>query len=220
MRSIALALADDHPLMLAGLVDLFRSKEEFVVVATGSSAEEVLEIGLQTAPEVFIVDIMMPGNIFNTILDLMKRGCRTRFLAFSAMSKSDIAINALKAGASGYVVKGTSPQELIDAVKAVQRGEIFISRDLACKLIEHHRMASLRAAAGPPVKFSLREGQIIAMLTRGCTNRQIAVELKIGEKTVKNHMTALMQKLNVRNRLEVLIATQKLDRDELPAPRH
>ncbi|WP_457584511.1 response regulator [Ensifer canadensis] len=220
MRSISLALADDHPLMLAGLVDLFKLRDEFTVVATGASADEVLEIALRTSPDVFIVDLVMPGNIFTTILDLVKRGCRTRFLAFSAMSKSDMAIKALRAGASGYVVKGTSPQELLDAVKAVQRGEIFISQELACKLIEHHRMSSLKVAAGPPVKFSLREGQIIAMLTRGCTNRQIAQELKIGEKTVKNHMTALMQKLNVRNRLEVLIATQKLDQEELPAPRH
>lgn len=220
MKSISLGLADDHPLMLAGLVDLFRLKDEFEVVATGSSADDVLQIALQTAPDVFIVDIVMPGNIFSTILDLIKRGCKTRFLAFSAMSKSEIAIKALGAGASGYVLKGTTTQELVDAIRAVQRGEIFLSQELACKLIEHHRMSSLKVAAGPPVKFSLREGQIIAMLTRGCTNRQIALELKIGEKTVKNHMTALMQKLNVRNRLEVLIATQNLDQDELPMPRH
>ncbi len=220
MKSISLALADDHPLMLSGLLQLFKTEEEFEVVGTGSSADEALEIGLRSAPDVFIVDIMMPGNIFDTILKLVRYGGKTKVLAFSAMSRSDIAIKALDAGASGYILKGSSPQELIEGVKAVHRGETFITHGLACKLIEEQRLASLRVAAGPPVKLSIREAQIIAMLTRGCSNRQIACELKIGEKTVKNYMTILMQKLNVRNRLEVLIAAQKLGHDQATAPRH
>jgi DNA-binding NarL/FixJ family response regulator len=220
MKSISLALADDHPLMLSGLLELFKSEEEFEVVGTGSNADEALEIGLRAVPDVFIVDIMMPGNIFDTILKLVRFGTKTKFLAFSAMSRSDLAIKTLDAGASGYILKGSSAHELIEGVKAVHRGEIFITRDLACKLVDEQRLASLRVAAGAPVKLSIREAQIIAMLTRGCTNRQIALELKISEKTVKNYMTVLMQKLNVRNRLEVLIAAQKLDHDQTPSLRH
>ena len=220
MKSISLALADDHPLMLSGLLELFKTEEEFEVVGTGSNADEALAVGLRSAPDVFIVDIMMPGNVFDTILKLVRYGAKTKVLAFSAMSRSDIAIKALDAGASGYILKGSSPQELIEGVKAVHRGETFITRALACKLVEEQRLASLRVAAGPPVKLSIREAQIIAMLTRGCTNRQIASELKISEKTVKNYMTILMQKLNVRNRLEVLIAAQKLDHDGASDLRH
>jgi DNA-binding NarL/FixJ family response regulator len=220
MASISLALADDHPLMLAGLVELFRPEQDFTVVATGRSADEALEIGLRSNPDVFIVDVMMPGNIFDTVGKLVQRGGRTKFLAFSAMSRSDLAIRMLDSGASGYVLKGSSPQELLEAVRAVHRGEIFITRDLACKLVEEQRLASLRIATGAPVKLSVREAQIIAMLTRGFTNRQIALELNLGEKTVKNYMTILMQKLNARNRLEVLIAAQKLDHDREHGLRH
>ncbi|SEI17405.1 two component transcriptional regulator, LuxR family [Rhizobium tibeticum] len=220
MTQISLALADDHPLMLAALVELFRNTDEFSVVATGTNADDIFEIGLRSGPDVFIVDLMMQGNVLETIPKLVRCGGKTKILAFSAMSKCDLAIKTLDAGASGYVLKGSSPHELIEAVKAVHRGEIFITRELACKLVEEQRIAPLRRLAGAPIKFTSREDQIISMLTRGSTNRQIASELKIGEKTVKNYMTILMQKLNARNRLEVLIAAQKLANEREQFSRH
>ena len=219
MTSVSLALIDDHPLMLAGLTDILSKQSPFIVAATGSTAEEALDIGLKLKPNVFIVDLMMPGNIFDTITKLVEK-IRTKILVFTAMTGSDYAVRALNAGASGYVLKGSSAQELIQAIATVHRGDMFITPAFACKVIEELKIASLRKMAGGEVKLSIREGQIIRMLLRGFTNRQIATDLQIGEKTVKNYMTILMQKLNARNRLEVLIAAQKLEGSRDPALRH
>jgi DNA-binding NarL/FixJ family response regulator len=145
---------------------------------------------------------------------------KTRILVFTAMTRTDLVIKTLDAGASGYVLKGSNPQELIQGLNAVYNGEIFITSSLACKLVEEQRIASYRKARGTEIKLSIREAQITAMLARGWTNRQIASELKLGEKTVKNYMTILMHKLNARNRLEVLLAAQKLGGDVEPIVRH
>jgi DNA-binding NarL/FixJ family response regulator len=224
MSSISLALIDDHPLMLAGLRELFTAKEDFTVAATGMNVDEALHISINSDLDVIIVDLMMPGNIFEAIATIVATDRRIKILVFTAMTRSDYAVRALNAGASGYILKGSGAEELIQAVKAVHRGETFISPGFACKVIEELKIASLRKIAGGAVKLSIREGQIIGMLLRGFTNRQIAVDLQIGEKTVKNYMTILMQKLNARNRLEVLIAAQKLDgenyREHEPVSRH
>lgn len=219
MNPISVALIDDHPLMLAGLTEILRKRSEFTVAATGSSADDALDIGLRLAPDVFIVDLMMPGNMFDAISKLVEK-VRTKILVFTAMTGSDYAVRALNAGASGYVLKGSSAQELVQAIATVHRGDMFITPAFACKVIEELKIASLRKIAGAEVKLSIREGQIIRMLLRGFTNRQIATDLHIGEKTVKNYMTILMQKLNARNRLEVLLAAQKLESGMDPIPRH
>jgi DNA-binding NarL/FixJ family response regulator len=220
MVSISLALADDHPLMLAGLVEFFRPHDGFSVIATGATAEDAFDIGVRKKPDILIVDLMMPGNVFETIGKLVQRAVKTRILVFTAMTRTDLVIKTLDAGASGYVLKGSNPQELIQGLNAVYNGEIFITSSLACKLVEEQRIASYRKARGTEIKLSIREAQITAMLARGWTNRQIASELKLGEKTVKNYMTILMHKLNARNRLEVLLAAQKLGGDVEPIVRH
>lgn len=214
MEAISVALVDDHPLMLAGLIDLFKLSEDFTVAATGNKASDVLKIGTDIAPDVIVVDLMMPGNIFEVIARLVAASAKTKFLAFTAVTRADIAVRALNAGASGYVLKGSDAVELIQGVRAIHSGETFITPAFACKVIEELKIASIRKATTGAVKLSIREGQIVGMLLRGATNKQIAADLRIGEKTVKNYMTILMQKLHARNRLEVLIAAQKLEVDD------
>ena len=122
----------------------------------------------------------------------------------------DPAIRALDAGAAGYVLKGSSAQELIQAVEAVRHGETYITQRFASQVIAALRNTAVRRVAAEAVKFSIREDQIVRLLLRGKTNKEIAVALRISEKTVKNYMTILMQKLNARNRLEVVIAAQAM----------
>lgn len=219
MSPISVALVDDHPLMLAGLTEILRKQPAFSVTATGSSADDIFDIGVKLSPDVFIVDLMMPGNIFEVMAKLVGK-IQTKILIFTAMTGSDYAVRALNAGASGYVLKGSSAQELLHAIATVHRGDMFITPSFACKVIEELKIASLKKMTGTEVKLSVREGQIIRMLLRGFTNRQIAADLQIGEKTVKNYMTILMQKLNARNRLEVLLAAQKLEDGTNPLQRH
>jgi len=217
MVPISVALVDDHPLMLAGVVNLFETNSEFSVVAKGASADDALQISRQLSPDVMVLDLYMPGNVFEVISEIGANPGGTKVVAFTAMTGSDYAVRALHAGAKGYVLKGSSADELIQGVRAAHSGETYITPAFAIKVIEALRIASLRKRAAGPIKLSIREEQIVSLLLRGRTNREIAIGLGIGEKTVKNYMTILMQKLHARNRLEVLIAAQKLEvasRDE------
>ena len=213
MSPISIALVDDHPLMLSGVVSLFERNDDFVVVAKGTTADEALQINRNFFPDVMVLDLFMPGNVFDVISEIVRTSRGSKVVAFTAMTGSDYAVRALNAGASGYILKGSSAEELIQGVRAAHCGETYITPGFACKVIEALRIASLRTAAASPIKLSLREEQIVRLLLRGYTNRQISVGLGIGEKTVKNYMTILMQKLHARNRLEVLIAAQKLEVD-------
>lgn len=210
MDPISVALVDDHPLLLAGVVNLFDVNDDFVVVGKGSSAEDALHLNRQHCPDVMVLDLFMPGNVFEVINEIVTNSSNTKVVAFTAMTGSDYAVKALNAGASGYILKGSSANELIEGVRAAYSGETYITPGFAHKVIEALRLASLRGIASSSIKLSIREEQIVRMLLHGRTNREIAVGLGIGEKTVKNYMTILMQKLHARNRLEVVIAAQKL----------
>jgi DNA-binding NarL/FixJ family response regulator len=181
----------------------------FEVVGTGTSANEIVELCRRTNPQVAVVDLHMPGDVYGAISTAIKVSPATRIVAFTAATGVDSAIRALDAGASGYVLKGSNTTELVNAISSVQSGETYITQNFANRVITGLRDASLRRRAAEAVMLSIREQQIVRLLMIGKTNKEIAIAIKISEKTVKHYMTALMQKLQVRNRLEVVIAAQK-----------
>lgn len=210
MVALSVGLVDDHPLLLRGVLSLFEQSPEFTIVKTGLSSQDIVEICTTFRPDVLITDLSMPGDVYLAIATAAKLVPQTKILAFTAAAGIEPAIRALDAGASGYVLKGSSAPELIQAIEAVHRGETYITQSFASKVIAGLRDSALRKKAAEAVKFSIREEQIIKLLVRGNTNKEIADALKISEKTVKHHMTYLMQKLNARNRIEAVIAVQKL----------
>ena len=215
MTTVSIGLVDDHPLMIEGIVALLSRVQGFEVLSTGSKAKDITDISLRFHPDVIIVDLSMAGDVYEAIATSIKVSPNTKIVAFTAATGVDSAIRALDAGASGYVLKGSGAQELIQAVDSVRHGETYITRSFANQVIAGLRNASLRRVAAEAVRFSIREDQIVRLLLRGFTNKAIAASLKISEKTVKNYMTVLMQKLNARNRLEVVIAAQALSDREM-----
>ena len=159
----------------------------------------------------------MAGDVYAAIASAIRAAPATRIVAFTAATGVEPAIRALDAGASGYVLKGSSSGELIQAIASVQDGETYITQNFASRVIAALRDPLLRRKAAEAVKLSIREEQIVRLLLRAKTNKEIAIVLKISEKTVKHYMTILMQKLHARNRLEVVIAAQKLSSYDQPA---
>lgn len=210
MRKLSIALVDDHPLMIDAMMSLFSNVEPFVVVATGSSSKDVQEIGTVIKPDIMIVDLGLPGDVYSAIAAVTSFSSDTKLIAFTASTGVDTAIRALDSGATGYVLKGSNSEELIDAISTVCSGDTYITRSFATKVINALTNSSLRRQAAAAVKLSIREDQIVRLLLKGKTNKEIAMAISISEKTVKHYMTILMQKLQVRNRLEVVIAAQKL----------
>jgi DNA-binding NarL/FixJ family response regulator len=209
MNTISIVLIDDHPLMIDALSSLLKGIEGFDVVGTGKTAYDIVELCRQTHPQVAIVDLGLAGDVYAAIASTIKISPSTKIVAFTAATGVDTAIRALDAGASGYVLKRSSTSELVQAILSVQSGETFITQSFASRVIAGLRDASLRRKAAEAVVLSIREQQIVRLLMRGQTNKEIAIAIKISEKTVKHYMTMLMQKLQVRNRLEVVIAAQK-----------
>ncbi len=211
MKTISVAFVDDHPVLLAGLATLFSAHQDFSVVAIGNSARDAMEIVIKYRPDVIVVDLNMPGKVLEMVAEITVGRFGTKVLTFTAATGIDDAISALEAGAGGYVLKGSSCDDLMEAVRTVHAGDTYITASFAAKVVAGLRTASLRKSAIEAMRLSLREEQVLRLLLRGSTNREIASTLAIGEKTVKHYMTILMQKLNVRNRVEVVLAAQQLD---------
>ena len=140
---------------------------------------------------------------------------KTSVIAFTSLPGVEPAVRALDAGAKGYTLKSNSADELCLAISAIGGGDTYITPAFATKVIMALRNSSLRKRAVDAIRLSVREEKIIKMLLQGRTNKEIGIQLAISEKTVKNHMTILMQKMHARNRVEVLIAAQKLGSETL-----
>ena len=204
-----IAFVDDHPVLLRGVADLFEQRPVFEIAGLGTSASDALELTIAQAPAVLLVDLSMPGDVFGTIADITHNHISTRIIVFTAFASVDSALRAIEAGAMGFVLKGSTCDELFEAVSTVMRGEMFITRQFASQVLsglhQRERTEELRQA----VRLSMREKQIVAHLMHARTNREIADSLCLSEKTVKFYMTGLMAKLKARNRLEVVLEAQK-----------
>lgn len=205
MLSVSVAFVDDHPMLLEGIRAIFARKSGYKVVATGNCCAEALEIALAHKPNVLLIDLNMPGNAFDCIAQIRKTVPETRVVAFTASSGINHAIDALQAGANGYVLKGSPLGSLAEAIDAVVAGETYISKGFATQVI-----AALASPKGNGIKLSVREEQIVALLLESRTNREIANKMNLSEKTIKNYMTLLMQKLRVRNRVGLVMAARSL----------
>jgi DNA-binding NarL/FixJ family response regulator len=173
------------------------------VISTGGCCDDALDIAQNHGPDIIILDLNMPGNAFDCIKQIRKTSPDVKIIAFTASSGINHAIDALQAGASGYVLKGSSLDSLTDAIDAVMSGETYISKGFATKVI-----AALTNPQGARIKLSAREEQIVALLLESRTNREMAEQLHLSEKTIKNYMTLLMQKLKVRNRVGLVMAAR------------
>ena len=157
-----------------------------------------------------IIDLSMSGDAFQAIEDATHIAPNMKIIVFTASNSTDHAIRALEAGASAYVLKGSSADELIEAIDAVLEGSVYVTPLFMSKVLSTlHNRASQRKEF-QNTNLSARESQVIKLLLGGKKNKEIATALSLSEKTIKNYMTHLMQKLHVRNRLEAVIAAQKM----------
>jgi two-component system nitrate/nitrite response regulator NarL len=218
MNSVSVALVDGHPVTIEGLTHVLATQGAFSVIARGGSARDALAIAERHQPNLIILDLAIPGSAIAAISDITTRYPEIGIVAFTAAPGVDYAVNAMEAGARGYVSKSCLPDELIRAAKAVATGNTYVSQNFAGEVITALRNASVRKIAMQALRLSAREDQIVQFLLGGKTNKEIASRLGLTERTVKHYMTVLMQKLNVRNRVEVVIAAQKLGRDPVGQP--
>lgn len=219
-RPTRIAFVDDHPTLLRGIAAIFSDDPQFEIVGTGVTADEALTLAETKSPEVLILDLSMPGDVFAAISAITERMAGIRIVIFTAFANVDLALKALDAGAHAFVLKGRPSEDLFAAIAAVKAGELFVSPGFSSKLMTGFRNRSRREKELKSSKLSAREIQIVECLFEAKSNKEIARALGLSEKTIKHYMTNLMNKLKVKSRLEVVLAAQtmrgQLGDDQLP----
>jgi DNA-binding NarL/FixJ family response regulator len=207
---IRVVVADDHPIVLQGLQQLFARQGDIEVVACCTDATEAREAVLSQQPDVLVLDLRMPGQ---TGLDLLRTlaedrtSCRSVLL--TASIREDEVVDAVKLGAMGIVLKESPPETLVECVRRVHSGDSWIDRQTAARAFQ--TVVDRQAATDQLTEvLTPREIEIIKMVAQGLRNRVLAERLSISEGTVKVHLHNIYEKLGVDGRLElVLFAQQK-----------
>lgn len=207
-KLVRVAIADDHPVLLAGMVSLFAGSDRHEVVGQADNADASMELVRTLAPDVIIMDLSMPGDVFRTIAQIVATAPDTKVVVFTAYCSIESALKALDAGATGFALKGSPSSELLEAIDTVLADQMFVTRQYASQVMNGLRDRARRQALDEAIKLNVREKQIVGHLMQARTNREIAAALHISEKTVKHYMTGLMLKLKARNRVEVVIASR------------
>jgi DNA-binding NarL/FixJ family response regulator len=200
---IRICIVDDHPLLREGVANILRRRADLQVVEQGANADEAREIAQRVRPDVMLMDVNMPGDVFAAVRFISTELSDVKVLMLTVSESENDAFLALEAGALGYVLKGVSGPELVLAIRLVAKGQTYITPDFVNKLLSNFKK---HAADIHTFDLTLREEQVIYEVSKGLTNREVASKLLISEKTVKHYMTCVMQKLHARNRVEAVTA--------------
>lgn len=200
---IKILVADDHPIVREGLIRILKTEEDFVVVGEVGSGTDVVENVKKHKPDVVLLDLQMPGmGGVDVIRHLKEQGEKTKIVIFTAFDSDERIVSTFKAGADGYLLKGTPSSEIINTVRTVFQGSATLQPEIAAKLI--------RQVTGDFPRLTPKELVVLGMLSKGLTNKQIASDLFITESTVKFHASSIFNKLGAESRTEaVSIAIQK-----------
>jgi len=197
---IRVMIVDDHPLVREGIRSIVAGEEGFEIVAEAGSGEEAVEVAGQLRPDVVILDLSMPGEGgLSAVARLREVAPTARSLVLSVHDHPEYVLEAVRAGAQGYIRKDTSPAELRQAIRTVHRGEAFFSSPVARQLSAAVRQETLRGEQGEKLeRLTDRERQVLAGIAAGSTSKIIARQLGLSPRTVEAYRENLMRKLAIR----------------------
>jgi DNA-binding NarL/FixJ family response regulator len=200
-RATRILIVDDHPVIQAGLVSMLATHPEVKVMGSASSGEEALARMEEDMPDIVLLDLRMPGMTGIDLLHAMReKKVSARAIVLTSFETDENIYRAIQVGAQGYLLKDTSQREMLQAIATVHAGRKYIPGQIAARLAERMMRSSLTA----------RELEILNMLAKGLTNKQIGRVLKISDNTVRNHVNSILEKLEVADRTEaVTVAIQQ-----------
>jgi DNA-binding NarL/FixJ family response regulator len=197
-------VADDHAVVRHGVRSILSAQPDFIVVGEAADGKEAVDAALAHTPHLVILDVSMPRLTgLQAAAELGRRAPAIRTLMLSMHDDEQFLFEALRAGASGYVLKSAVDRDLVGACRAAMRGESFLYPDAVAALIQD-RLA--RAVAGEDVSpdpLTARESEVLKLIAEAHTNNQIAAALTISPKTVENHRASILEKLGMRDRVEL-----------------
>jgi two-component system, NarL family, nitrate/nitrite response regulator NarL len=206
-ESINILVVDDHPLFRQGVVSSLATVPDFKVVAEASSGEEALDLARALLPDLVLLDVSMAGWSGIVTAEKIAMACpATAIVMLTGSDDKDKLLAAFKAGARGYVLKGVSAKELAGVVRSAVAGEVYVSPSIAAEMLVSLTQGS---APDPLQELTAREREILTLIGTGLTNRMIGERIFLSEKTVKHYVTNILQKLQVRSRVEAALMANR-----------
>jgi two-component system nitrate/nitrite response regulator NarL len=203
--SIRIAVIDDHPMFRGGTVGVLKGADGIEVVGEGATASDAVAIARERIPDVMLLDLNLPGGGLNAVASITRACPKVRIVVLTASEDEQDVTTALQAGVRGYILKGSSGHEVVETVRAIVRGESYVAPNLAARLLIKEGKRIKPIVDNNLRDLSSREEEVFALVSQGRSNKEVARSLKCTERTVKHHMTNIMQKLNVRNRVEAVL---------------
>jgi DNA-binding NarL/FixJ family response regulator len=208
---IAVLLADDQPLLRMGFRMILEAQEDMRVVGEAADGEEAVERAAQLAPDVVLMDVRMPGTDgLEATRRIVGAGGEARVLILTTFDLDEYAFAALRAGASGFLLKDAPPNDLLSGIRAVASGDAVVAPSVTRRLLDAyaHRLPDERAPASRDARLDPltdREREVLLAVAGGMSNAEIAERLVVSEATVKTHVGRILTKLDLRDRVQAVI---------------
>jgi len=201
--AIKILIVDDHPIVRQGLAAVLEQEDDFIVVGQAADGVEAVERARALAPNIILMDLQMPRmDGVEAITQILGGGMETGIIILTTYDTDDYIFRGIEAGARGYLLKDSPPEDVIKAIRTVSQGESLIQPRVATRLLD--RLGQLSRPPAPESTLSQREVEVLQLLATGAANKQIASELSIGRSTVKTHIVRIFNKLGVNGRTEAV----------------
>jgi DNA-binding NarL/FixJ family response regulator len=196
-------LVDDHEVVREGLRALLNRRPGMTVVAEAGTVAQATEVALREKPDVVVMDVRLPdGTGVEACREIRAQLPNTRMIMLTSYADEEAVLASILAGASAYLLKQTRGQQLADAVEAVARGESLLDPQVTLRVLEQVRTMASATPGDKQSQLTENENKILKLIAEGKTNREIAAEIYLSDKTVKNYVSSILSKLNMRRRSE------------------
>jgi len=203
LTAIRVLIADDHAVVRQGLRTFLELQEDIEVVADVADGREAVAAATQHEPDVVLMDLVLPEvDGVEAIRRILSERPSARVIALTSFLDDDKLFPAVRAGAAGYLLKDVEPAELVKAIRTVDAGEALLHPAVAARLMEE---VAVRGGTTGPDSLTPREREVVGLIARGLSNKRIALELGIAEKTVKTHVSSILGKLGLTDRTQVAL---------------
>lgn len=211
---IRIAVVDDHPLIRVGVARALRSTDGIEIIDEGTTAADAIRIAKEKLPDIILMGICIPGDGIEAVRAITSDCPTVKSIILTGSERDEHVMAALEAGARGYVLKAITGPEFVSVVQAIQRGEGYVTPALAARLLRQaEQQKAQKSVANTIEALTHREEQVIDLICRGLSNKEVARALDLSDKTVKHYMTSILQKLQARNRVEAVLRYRRTGAD-------
>lgn len=208
--TVRVLVVDDHPLLRAGLVTVLSSDDEVVVVGEAGSGPEAVRVARDTRPDVVLMDVEMPaGDGITATARMRDEVPDARVLILTMFDLDDYVVEALRAGASGFLLKTTDPHALVEAVKACAAGHTRVGPSVMARLVDSFVARPVHEPGPGVADLTDRELDVLRSMAKGLSNAEIAEELYLAQTTVKTHVARILAKLGARDRVQAVVIAHR-----------